>query len=60
MFVAIVTSKELNMIDKPRLVAKRFFVDLFNDKNKKLNEAVVNNPLRKTTMLFPLEQYNSI
>jgi hypothetical protein len=39
--VAMLTSKELNIIDNPKLIGKRFLEGDFNNKNKKLKEEVI-------------------
>ena len=39
--VAILISKELNIIDNPKLIGKRFLEGDFNNKNKKLKKEVI-------------------
>jgi hypothetical protein len=45
--VAMLTSRELNITDRPRLIKKRFFVGEFKNRNKKLKEDVIIKPLIK-------------
>jgi hypothetical protein len=59
MFAAILKSKELNIIDRPKLVKKSFLVGDFKNKNNKLKEEVIRKLLRYVKILFP-EQYNSV
>jgi len=39
--VAMLISKELNIIDNPKLIGKRFLEGEFSNKNKKLKEEVI-------------------
>jgi len=58
-FVAIVTSKELNIVDRPKLIKKSFLVGEFKNKNKRLKDVVIKKLLINIRMLFP-EQENSV